>query len=136
LDRWLATVTELTNYTKLSKQIIHRADDLANLSPYNLVVREIMTDFKPTYIPAKIVISLVVTISNYIKVHIMVHRSLNIVITNQVQIKVAEAFSSNHTHTRTEFKIKCQLMIISNKSIRRDVRNDHCPWSQASHITG
>jgi hypothetical protein len=42
------TVTEPTNYTKLSKKIIYRADDLANLSPYNPVVREITTDFKPT----------------------------------------------------------------------------------------
>jgi hypothetical protein len=65
-----AIVTEPTNYTKLSKKIIHRADDLTNLSPYNPVVREIMTDFKPTYILAKIVISLAVTITNYIKVHI------------------------------------------------------------------
>jgi hypothetical protein len=63
-------VTESTNYTKLSKKIIHRVDNLANLSPYNPVVREITTDFKPTYIPAKIVISLAVTITNYIKVHI------------------------------------------------------------------
>jgi hypothetical protein len=63
-------VTEPTNYTKLSKKIIHRADDLANLSPYNTVVREITIDFKLTYIPAKIVISLVVTIINYIKVHV------------------------------------------------------------------
>jgi hypothetical protein len=63
-------VTESTNYTKLSKKIIHQADDLANLSPYNPVVREITTDFKPTYIPAKIVISLAVTITNYIKVRI------------------------------------------------------------------
>jgi hypothetical protein len=66
----LQTITEPTNYMKLSKKIIHRADDLANLSPYNPVVREITTDFKPTYIPAKIVISLTVTITNYIKVHI------------------------------------------------------------------
>jgi subtilase family serine protease len=64
------SVTEPTNYTKLNKKIIHQADDLANLSPYNPVVCEIMTDFKPTYIPAKIVISLAVTITNYIKVHI------------------------------------------------------------------
>jgi hypothetical protein len=63
-------VTEPTNYTRLSKKIIHRADDLANLSPYNPVVREITTDFKPTYIPAKIVISSAVTITNYIKVRI------------------------------------------------------------------
>jgi hypothetical protein len=55
-------VTEPTNYTELSKKIIHRADDLANLSPYNPVVREITTDFKPTCIPAKIVISSAVTI--------------------------------------------------------------------------
>jgi hypothetical protein len=55
---------------KLSKKIIHRADDLANLSSYNPVVREIMMDFKPTYIAAKIVISLAVTITNYIKVHV------------------------------------------------------------------
>jgi hypothetical protein len=68
--RWTVDVIEPTNYTKLSKKIIHRTDDLANLSPYNPVVREITTDFKPTYIPAKIVISLAVTITNYIKVHI------------------------------------------------------------------
>jgi hypothetical protein len=64
----LRYVTEPTNYTKLSKKIIRRADDLANLSPYNPVVREITMNFKPTYIPAKIVISLAVTITSYIKV--------------------------------------------------------------------
>jgi hypothetical protein len=63
-------VTEPTNYTKLSKKIIHQADDLANLSPYNPVVREITTDFKPTYILAKIVTSSAVTITSYIKVHV------------------------------------------------------------------
>jgi hypothetical protein len=63
-------VTELTNYTKLSKKIIHQADDLINLSPYNPVVREIKTDFKPTYLPAKIVISLAITITSYIKVRV------------------------------------------------------------------
>jgi subtilase family serine protease len=63
----LEVVTEPTNYTKLSKKITHRADDLTNLSPYNPIVREIATDFKPTYIPAKIVINLAVTITNYIK---------------------------------------------------------------------
>jgi hypothetical protein len=63
-------VTVLANYTKLSKKIIHQAHDLANLSLYNPVVCEIMTDFKPTYVLAKIVISLAVTIINYIKVHI------------------------------------------------------------------
>jgi hypothetical protein len=66
----MPAVTEPPNYTRLSKKIIHRADDLTNLSPYNPVVREIMTDFKPTYIPAKIVISLAVTITSYIKVHV------------------------------------------------------------------
>jgi hypothetical protein len=66
----MLAVTELTNYMKLSKKIIHRADNLANLSPYNPVVREITTDFKPTCIPAKIVISLAVTITSYIKVHV------------------------------------------------------------------
>jgi hypothetical protein len=69
-SKYQRTVTKQTNYTKLSKKIIHRVDDLANLSPYNSVVREIMINFKPTYIPAKIVISLAVTITNYIKVHI------------------------------------------------------------------
>jgi hypothetical protein len=64
---FLLPVTEPTNYTKLNNKIIHQASDLANLSPYNPVVREIMTDFKPTYIPAKIVISLAVTITKYIK---------------------------------------------------------------------
>jgi hypothetical protein len=66
----MPAVTEPTNYTRLSKKIIHRADDLANLSPYNPVVYEITTDFKPTYIPAKIVISSAVTITSYIKVHV------------------------------------------------------------------
>jgi hypothetical protein len=66
----MSAVTEPTNYMKLSKKIIHRADDLANLSPYNPVVREITTNFKPTYIPAKIVISLAVTITSYTKVRV------------------------------------------------------------------
>jgi hypothetical protein len=66
----MPAVTEPTNYTKLSKKIIHRADDLANLSSYNPVVREITIDFKPTYIPAKIIISLAVIITSYIKVHV------------------------------------------------------------------
>jgi hypothetical protein len=66
----LIIVTEPTNYTKLSKKIIHQVDDLTNLSPYNPIVREITMDFKPTYIPAKIVMSLAVTIINYIKVRI------------------------------------------------------------------
>jgi hypothetical protein len=96
----IPAVTEPTNYTKLSKKIIHLADDLANLSLYNPVVREITTNFKPSYIPAKIVISLAVTTTNYIKFTSQIHRSLNIVITNQVRIKVAEAFSSNpYTHS-------------------------------------
>jgi hypothetical protein len=66
----MPAIIEPTNYMKLSKKIIHRADDLANLSPYNPVVREITTNFKPTYIPAKIIISLAVTITSYIKFHI------------------------------------------------------------------
>jgi hypothetical protein len=66
----ILAVTKLTNYTKLSKKIIHQADDLGYLSPYNPIVHEITTDFKPTYILAKIVISLAVTNTNYIKVHI------------------------------------------------------------------
>jgi hypothetical protein len=66
----MPAITEPTNYTRLSKKITHRADDLANLSTYNPVVREITTDFKPTYIPAKIVISLAVIITSYIQVHV------------------------------------------------------------------
>jgi hypothetical protein len=129
-ERWrVASVTEPTNYMKLSKKIIHRADDLANLSPYNPVVREITTDFKPTYIPTKVVISLAVTITNYIKVHIMDTSEFKHSYYKPSSNKVAEAFSSNHTHTHIEFEIKCQLMIISNKSIRQDIGNDHCPWS-------
>jgi hypothetical protein len=69
-DEAARSVTEPTNYTKLSKKIIHQTDNLANLNPYNPIVHEITTDFKPTYIPAKIVISLAVTITNYIKVHV------------------------------------------------------------------
>jgi hypothetical protein len=74
--RWLTgvltcvAVAEPTNYTKLSKKIIHRVDDLTNLSPYNPVVREITTDFKPTYISAKIVISSAVIITSYIKIRV------------------------------------------------------------------
>jgi hypothetical protein len=68
----MLAIIEPTNYTRLSKKIIHRADDLANLSPYNPVVHEIMTDFKPTYIPAKIVISSAVTITSYIKVRVAI----------------------------------------------------------------
>jgi hypothetical protein len=40
---------------KLSKKITARAHNLANLSPYNPVVRETMKDFKPTNIQTKIV---------------------------------------------------------------------------------
>jgi hypothetical protein len=50
-----ASVTEPTNYTKLSKKISAGADNLTNLNPYNPVVREITNDFKPTNIPTKIV---------------------------------------------------------------------------------
>jgi hypothetical protein len=66
----MPAVTEPTNYTRLSKKIIHRADGLTNLSPYKPVVREITTNFKPTYILAKIIISSVVTITSYKKVRV------------------------------------------------------------------
>jgi hypothetical protein len=49
-----ASVIEPTNYMKLSKKIFAGAD-LANLSPYNPIVREITKDFKPTNIPTKII---------------------------------------------------------------------------------
>jgi hypothetical protein len=61
-------VTEPPNYTRLSRKIIQRKDNLTNLSPYNPVVREISMDFKPFYIIAKIVLSLAVTIISYINV--------------------------------------------------------------------
>jgi hypothetical protein len=61
-------VTEPPNYTKLSRKIIQRKDNLTNLSPYNPVVREISTDFKSFHITGKIVLSLTVTIISYIKV--------------------------------------------------------------------
>jgi hypothetical protein len=54
----IVSVTEPTNYTKLNKKITRRrlgADNLANLSSYNSVVREITTNFKPTNISTKIV---------------------------------------------------------------------------------
>jgi hypothetical protein len=63
-----ANVKEPSNYTKLSRKIIQRKDNSTNLSPYNPVVREISTDFKPFLITAKIVLSLTVTIISYIKV--------------------------------------------------------------------
>jgi hypothetical protein len=66
--RILATVTEPPNYTRLSRKIIQRKDNSINLSPYNPVVREISTDFKPFHITAKIVLSSAVTIISYIKV--------------------------------------------------------------------
>jgi hypothetical protein len=43
-------------------------DNLPNLSPYNPVVHEISTDFKPFHITAKIVISLAITFISYIVV--------------------------------------------------------------------
>jgi hypothetical protein len=61
-------VTEPPNYTRLSRKIIQREDNLTNLSPYNPVVREILTDFKPFHITAKIVLSLAVAVTSYIKV--------------------------------------------------------------------
>jgi hypothetical protein len=64
----LGSVTEPPNYTRLSRKIIQREDNLTNLSPYNPVVREISTDFKPFHIIAKIVLSLAVTIISYINV--------------------------------------------------------------------
>jgi hypothetical protein len=64
----MPVVTEPPNYTRLSRKIIQRADNLTNLSPYNPVVHEIPTDFKPFHITAKIVLSLAVTIISYIKV--------------------------------------------------------------------
>jgi hypothetical protein len=49
-----------------------------------------------------------------------IHRSLNIVITNQVQIKVAEAFSSNHTHShRVRNKVPAQDHIQQKHQTRR-----------------
>jgi hypothetical protein len=53
-EREIIHVTELTNYTKLRKSPA-KVDNLANLSPYNLVVRETTKDFKPTNIQTKIV---------------------------------------------------------------------------------
>jgi hypothetical protein len=121
----MPTVTEPINYTKLSKKIIHLADNLANLSPYNPVVHEIMTDFKPTSIPAKIVISLAVTITSYIKSsRHKIHRSLDIVITNWVQIKVAEAFSSNHTHSH---RVRNKMPAHDNLQQKHQTRRSEWP---------
>jgi hypothetical protein len=121
-------VTEPTNYMRLSKKIIHRADDLANLSPYNPVVRENTIDFKPTYIPAKIVISSAVTITSYIKVYVTNTSEFKRSYYKPVSKKVAEAFSSNHTLIQSS-KYSASSGSSSNKSIRRDVVNDHCLWS-------
>jgi hypothetical protein len=65
----MPAVTEPPNYTRLSKKIIQRTDNLTNLSTYNPVVREIPTDFKPFHITAKIVLSLAITVISYIEVH-------------------------------------------------------------------
>jgi TATA-binding protein-associated factor Taf7 len=48
-------VIEPINYTKLSKKITTGADNLANLSPYNPIVRETTMDFNLTNIQTKIV---------------------------------------------------------------------------------
>jgi hypothetical protein len=48
-------VTELINYTNLSKKITAGAGNLANLSSYNPIVCETTKDFKPTNIQTKIV---------------------------------------------------------------------------------
>jgi hypothetical protein len=50
----MPAVTEPTNDTKLRKSPAE-ADNLANLNPYNPVVREITTDFKSTNIQTKTV---------------------------------------------------------------------------------
>jgi hypothetical protein len=74
------------------------------LSPYNPVVREITKDFKPTHIPAKIVISLAVTITYYIKVRIIdTSEFKHSYYKTEFKEKVAEAICSN-SHTHTEFK--------------------------------
>jgi hypothetical protein len=113
-------VTEPTNYTKLSKKIIHRVDDLANLSLYNPVVREITTDFKPIYISAKIVISLAVTITNYIKVHIADISEFKHSYYKPSPNKVVEAFSSNHTHShRVRNKVPADDYLLQKHQTRR-----------------
>jgi hypothetical protein len=61
----MPAVTESTNYIKLRKALAE-ADNLANLSPYNPVVREIMMDFKPTNINQDR-ISLAAIVTYYIK---------------------------------------------------------------------
>jgi hypothetical protein len=115
-DMCVTNVTEPTNYMRLSKKIIHRADDLANLGPYNPVVREITKDFKPTYIPAKIIISSAVTITSYIKV----------CVTNTSEFKhsyykpVSNESSGNilfKSHTQSS-KYSASSGSYSNKSIR------------------
>jgi hypothetical protein len=58
----MSAVTEQTNYMKLSKKSLAKANNLTHLNPYKPVVREILKDFKPTHIQAKIVKALVVTI--------------------------------------------------------------------------
>jgi hypothetical protein len=98
----MPAVTEPINYTKLSKKIIHRADDLANLSPYNPVVREITTDFKPTHIPAKILISLAVTITSYIKIHITDTSEFKHSYYKPSSNKSSESISFKFTHTVTQ----------------------------------
>jgi hypothetical protein len=107
----MLAVTEPTNYTRLSKKIIHRADDLANLSPYNPVVHEIMMDFKPTYIPAKIIISSAVTITSYIKVCVTNTSEFKHSYYKPVLNENSESISFK-SHTHTEFKIQCQFRII------------------------
>jgi hypothetical protein len=53
---------------EIKYEIIQQKDNLTNFSPYNPVVREISTDFKPFHITTKIVLSLTVTIISYINV--------------------------------------------------------------------
>ena len=81
-----------------------RVDDLANLSPYNPVVRKIMKDFKPTHIPAKIVISLAVTITYYKKVRITDTSEFRHSYYKTSSNKSSGSHLFKTTHTHTEFK--------------------------------
>jgi hypothetical protein len=94
-------------------------DDLTNLGPYNPVVHEISMDFKLVHSKDRTKFS-----GHHHKLHKSLqhrkHQSLNIVITNQVQRKVAEAFSSTHTHShRVRNNVPAQDHLQQKHQMRR-----------------
>jgi hypothetical protein len=107
----MTAVTEPTNYTRLSEKITHRADDLANLSPYNPVVHEIMTDFQTNLHTSQ-------DRNKFSDHHHKLHKSSRHK-TSKFKHSYYKPVSNESSgsilfksHTHTEFKIHCQFRVI------------------------